>query len=78
MEKNGRQKNGNVGGQGGSHQHWSAIVSPPPPRLSPTLQVFKQSCNPLFTHCIRCSLKRTTQWLKERNGYIGVALKLCF
>ena len=44
------------------------LLFPPPPRLPPTPQVFKQSCNPLFTHCIRCSLKRTTQWLKERNG----------
>ena len=50
MEKNGRQ-NRNVGGQGGSHQHWSAIVPPrPPPRLPP---MFKQSCNPLFRHPLK-------------------------
>ena len=57
MEKNGRQ-NRNVGGQGGSHQHWSAIVPPPP---SPPPTNVQTKLQPTF----QTSFKRTTQWLKE-------------
>lgn len=61
----------------------SAIVFPPP-RI---LLVFKQSCNPgaathfsdIVMHTLFLEKNNTmVKILKERNGWIGVALKLCF
>ena len=61
----------------------SAIVFPPP-RILP---VFKQSCNPgaathfsdIVMHTLFLEKNNTmVKILKERNGWIGVALKLCF
>ena len=79
MEKNGR-RNGNVGGQGGSQQCWSAIVPPPPlPGTSQCLNKAATHFSDIAMHTLFLEKNNTmVKILKERNGWIGVALKLCF